>query len=347
MRQPDTGARSGIWLTPLPGTHTKLRDPRLAIMRPGTAQLTTKPGDRRRGTRVEPAHPSILKANDMVYLSAVCAAAALALGWVLQHHVACRVEDSGASSTSMLRELMHRRLWWGGIGSMAIGQTLAGLALQLGPVTIVGPLLSTNLLFAFLIRAVIDRERPHPPELIGAALLCVALGVFLAVADPHSSAPVAGWQGIAVSSAVIIVVVTAIVALGRRQGPVAKAVLAATGAGVLYGMQDASTRGAFVFLRDSGLVALPHSAWPYLLLLSAVLGVLLSQIAFRAARLDYSLPPIAVAEPIVAGALGIALLGDRLAVSVSNLVVESLSVAAMVTGVVLVGRSGAIVRAAR
>lgn len=80
-------------------------------MRAGTAQLTTKPSDRRRGTRVEPAHPSILKANHMVYLSAVCAAAALALGWVLQHHVACRVEDSDALSTSMLRELMHHRLW--------------------------------------------------------------------------------------------------------------------------------------------------------------------------------------------------------------------------------------------
>jgi hypothetical protein len=208
-------------------------------------------------------------------------------------------------------------------------------------------MLSTNLLFAFLIRAVIDRERPHAPELVGAVLLCVALGIFLAVADPHSSAPVAGWKGIAVSSVVIVIVVMAIVTLGRRQGPVATAILAATGAGILYGMQDASTRGAFVSLRDSGLAALPQSPWPYLLLLSAVIGVLLSQIAFRAARLDYSLPPITVAEPIVAGALGIALLGDRLAVTVPNLVIESLSLAAMITGVVLVGRSGAIARTAR
>lgn len=284
----------------------------------------------------------------MVYLSAVCAAAALGLGWVLQHRIACRVESSGTFSARMLRELMRHRLWWAGIGAMAVGQTLAGLALQLGPVAVVGPLLSANLVFAFLIRASIDRERPRLLDLVGAGLLCIAIAVFLTVADPHSSpTPAVSWRGIAVASAIMVGLVAALVWLGKQRGPLLAAVLAATGAGILYGMQDASTRGAFVSLHHGGLTALTDSPWPYLLLVSAVLGVLLSQSAFRAARLDYSLPPIAVAEPIVAAVLGVALLGDVLSTASPRLAIEGISIAAMIGGVLLVGRSAAIAGAER
>jgi hypothetical protein len=66
---------------------------------------------------------------------------------------------------------------------------------------------------------------------------------------------------------------------------------------------------------------------------------MLSQGAFKAARLDFSLPPIAAAEPITGIALGIALLGDTVSVSVAGLAAETASLAAMIVGVVLIGRS--------
>jgi hypothetical protein len=74
-------------------------------------------------------------------------------------------------------------------------------------------------------------------------------------------------------------------------------------------------------------------------LATGVCGILLSQSAFKAARLDYSLPPIAAAEPIAGIALGVSLLGDKISVSVVGLVVESLCLVAMVGGVMLIGRS--------
>ena len=67
--------------------------------------------------------------------------------------------------------------------------------------------------------------------------------------------------------------------------------------------------------------------------------ILLSQSAFKAARLDYSLPPIAAAEPIAGIALGVSLLGDKVSVSVLGLAVESVCLVAMVGGVMLIGRS--------
>jgi drug/metabolite transporter (DMT)-like permease len=275
----------------------------------------------------------------MVYLAAVCAAATLGLGWVLQQRIAAQVDLSDTLSIRMLRALMQNRVWWMGIAAMAIGQTLAGLALQLGPVTLVAPLLSAGLLFAFVIQAVANRRRAGAPEVFGAVLLCSAVGIFLAVADPHTSNRPATSPTITVSCGVLAAVVAALVLLAKRRGLVPESILIATAAGMLYGLQDASTRAAFVSLRHRGVAALAHSPWAYLLLAAAVIGVILSQSAFRAARLDYSLPPIAVAESIVGGLLGVILLGDRLSTTGPGLAVECLCVLAMITSAVLIGRS--------
>jgi uncharacterized membrane protein len=275
----------------------------------------------------------------MVYLVAVCAAAALGLGWVLQQRIAAHVELSKMLSVRMLLDLMHNRVWWVGIAAMATGQTLAGFALQLGPVTVVGPVLSANLLFAFVIQAVANRRRAGLPEVFGAGLLCVAVGVFLAVANPHPTNTLAPWPTITMSCGAVTAAVAALVVLARRHTLLPESVLIAAAAGVLYGMQDASTRGGLVLLRDRGVPALTHSPWAYLVLASAVVGVILSQSAFRAARLDYSLPPITVAEPIVGGLLGITLLGDKVSITAPSLSIECLCLLAMITSAVLIGRS--------
>lgn len=88
--------------------------------------------------------------------------------------------------------------------------------------------------------------------------------------------------------------------------------------------------------RDCGSV--PWISTETGMVLSAM-PVLLSQSAFKAARLNYSLPPVAAAEPIAGIALGVSLLGDVVPVSVPGLTVESVCVAGMVVGVALIGRS--------
>jgi drug/metabolite transporter (DMT)-like permease len=275
----------------------------------------------------------------MVYLATVCAAAALGLGWVLQQRIAAESKLSAKLSVRMLGPLLHNRVWWLGIAAMAIGQTVAGLALQLGPVSVVAPLLSADLLFAFVIQAAANRRRPDTPEVFGAVLLCVAVGIFLAVADPHTTNRLAPWTAVTLAGGVLATVVAALAILGTRRTLVPESILMATAAGILYGLQDASTRAAFVSLRERGVAALAHSPWPYLLLGSAVVGVILSQSAFSAARLDYSLPPIAVAESIAGGVLGIVLLGDMLSTTPPGLAIECLCVVAMITSAMLIGRS--------
>ncbi|MGI8759831.1 MAG: DMT family transporter [Jatrophihabitantaceae bacterium] len=279
----------------------------------------------------------------MVFLAGVAAAFALGLGWVLQQRVAAHAALSELLSFRLLLHLMGKRVWWLGIAAMIAGQALGGWAFELGSVALIEPLLSTNLLFAFVIAACLNRKRIRWREVCGALLLSAALGVFIAIGNPraaHNFTPPFATVLLAVS--IVGAVVAVIVAVGKGRGLVTESVLFATAAGVLYGLQDVGTRAALLTVERHGLIGLLSAPWAYLVFGSAVLGLLLSQSAFRAARLDYSLPPTAAAEPIVGIALGVTVLGDIVSVSDTGLAVEFACLAAMVAGVVLIGRSGTL-----
>jgi drug/metabolite transporter (DMT)-like permease len=279
----------------------------------------------------------------MVFLVGVAAALSLGLGYVLQQRVAARAPLSELLSFRLLVDLTRKPLWWAGIGAMIIGELLAGLALRLATVALVEPLLSTNLLFALGFAALVSHQRIHWHEIGGAVLLSASLGVFIAVGNPHSSpAPAPNDVVITLAVCAVVTAVAVLVAVGEGLRLPAQSVLLATGAGLLYGLQDASTRAALVVADHHGISSMFVDPWLYIVIGSAVVGILLSQSAFRAARLDYSLPPIAAAEPIAGIALGVGLLGDVVSVSVVGLAVEAACLVGMVAGVALIARSSSL-----
>jgi hypothetical protein len=120
---------------------------------------------------------------------------------------------------------------------------------------------------------------------------------------------------------------------------VVECTLLAAAAGVMYGLQDAATRGAIVFTDHHHLIAIIATMWPWVLLAAATAGVLLTQAAFRAERLDWALPPTAAAQPIAGIIVGVALLRDRLSAAGWALALEALCLIAMLGAVLLIGRS--------
>ncbi|MCU1658868.1 MAG: hypothetical protein JWO57_3524 [Pseudonocardiales bacterium] len=284
----------------------------------------------------------------MVFVVGITAAMFLGLGWVLQQRVAAASSQSAQlMSWRVLRQLIGSPRWWLGIGAMAAGQTLGAWALQLAAVTLVEPLLVTCLLFAFAISAYLARQPLRWQEIAGSAMLCAALAAFLAVGNPrpdlHSDP---GWPSIAMATGLTAAVAAALVglgkALGKTAGTVPQSVLLATASGVMYGLQDVATRAAIVVVQERNFAALITTVWPYLVLAAATAGVLLSQSAFRTARLDHALPPTAAAQPICGVALGVGLLGDRLSSSPVALAVEILCLIGMLAGVAAIGRSPAL-----
>lgn len=276
----------------------------------------------------------------MVYLVGIAAALCLGLGYVLQQRAAALAPIEEVLSWRLLLDLLHKPVWLWGVGCMVVGQLLGGLALQLASVAVVEPLLAANLLFAFVISAMLSDRKVRWHEVGGALLLIAGLAAFLVVGKPRSSNhphPDRFWTVIALIA--VAGAVTILVVVAKKQQFIAEAVLLSTGAGLLYGLQDAATRQTLLRADNNGVVRVLGSPWTYLVVIAAVIGLLLSQSAFKIGSLSHSLPPLTAAEPLAGIGLGVTLLADKVEVSPGRLAVEAACGAAVILGVYLIGRS--------
>lgn len=286
----------------------------------------------------------------MVFLLAVAADVLLGVGWVLQQRVAARTRCTGDTPWQTLRRLIGTFEWWAGIAAMAFGQTVAAWALQSGPVALVEPLLVGCLLFAFGFAAWRAGQRIRMGEVLGSVVVIGGIALFISAAQPQAdvrSEPALFAVLVAVGAVAALATVVVIggkLAATRHHIALESAAFAAA-AGALYALQDVATRGAIDVVQRHNLPAILATSWPYVLLAGATAGVLVSQAAFRAARLDWSLPPTVTIQPIVGVALAVGLLGDRLRLTALTIPVVAVSFPLTLLGVLIVGRSLAMRRA--
>lgn len=281
----------------------------------------------------------------MVFVLVIGADVLLGIGWVLQHEIAARTRRSQNGAWQMLMALVRTWTWWAGIAAMAGGQSLAAWALQYGSVALVEPMIAGCLVCAFAFARLRGDEPFKLGELVGTAVVIGGIAMFLAAASPEPNehhepavlAVIAAAAAVGVLAAAIGLLAWA---MRRRSAAIESAAFAAA-AGALYALQDAATRGSIQVAQQS-FPAMIHSAWPYVVLGGATAGVLISQAAFRAARLDWSLPPIVAVQPVIGVALGLWLLDDEFRSTIVALVLEAVSIPLTLAGVVIVGRSGVL-----
>ena len=238
--------------------------------------------------------------------SALGAAAAFGFANVAQMRAARRVESSDRLDPRFLGRLVQDKLWLFGLLMSAVGFGLQAVALFLAPVVLVQPLIVTELLFALPLAAWLANARLGAREWAGAVLVAAGLAMFMLVANPSGQRTrVNATEWVAMVSA-IAVVVTAFTILGERnrRRPMLRATALAAGASACFGLMSVETKVVGHQFADDKLHALTHSQ-PWLLLVTAVTGLLLGQTAFRIAPLSVSLPIIDIGEPLVASLLAI------------------------------------------
>lgn len=273
----------------------------------------------------------------LVLLLAVSAAACLGFGFVLQQNVAREAPPSDFLSFRLLLDLMRVPRWLGGTALMVAGMALGAVALGNGEISLVEPLLATNLLFAL---ALSRRQTGQPVGRQGwAGLVLLAGGVstFILAGRPRGGTavtdPVRHWLILGV----MVGVALALAGWAKRPRTAWSPVLLATAAGLLYGVQDALTRVSSIRFREGGLTELFTGGHPYAVLALGVTGLLLVQSAFETAPLRMSLPALTAAQPLAGILCGVGFLGDRLHTDTGALAWEAAGLAAIVGGIVLLG----------
>lgn len=275
----------------------------------------------------------------VVLLLSFAAALCFAAAYVLQYHEAHEAPQRLFLSPRLLVELARHRIWLGGIGAMLVGDVLQALALGRGSLAVVEPVLTASLLFALPLSAWWRRERLRAREWLGALMVSAGLGLLLGVGSPSNGAsdmPFFQWLLVTLASWGLALL---LVAAGQRTPwPSYKAALIGAGAGVLFGLQDALTRYCLHWIgKDFAHLAL--SFQPYVLLVTAIYGLTLTQSAYEAGSLSAALPPMAVGEPVIGILIGLVALNETLDASVSALSWEAFGAMVMVMGTWLLARS--------
>ncbi|MEU0073275.1 DMT family transporter [Streptomyces sp. NPDC006332] len=280
----------------------------------------------------------------LVLVLAVSAACCLGFGFVLQQNAARQAPMSDFLSLRLLVDLMKVPRWLGGIGLMVAGMVLGAIALGKGEISLVEPLLATNLLFAL---ALSRRQTQQPLGRQGwAGLLLLAGGVtaFIVAGQPRGgnavSDPLRHWLIIGVMIGLALLLTTYAKRSRLSSGPV----LLALAAGLLYGVQDALTRVSGQRFSEGGLLEVLTGWQPYAVLALGVTGLVLVQSAFETAPLRMSLPALTAAQPLAGIVCGVGFLGDRLRTDTGALAWEAAGLAAIVTGIVLLGLHPAMPR---
>lgn len=269
----------------------------------------------------------------------------LAIGFVLQQHAAAQQPPEERLSFRLLLHLLRRPIWVGGIATMVVGQVLGAIALGMGNLALVEPVMAMNLLFALPLSAVWHKRKMGLRDVIGMVALVAGLIAFVVPGNPHGGHPLAPpWPNWMIAGGAIAAVTCVLVAKGKRSPVDQQATLLAAAAGTLYGLQDALTERTITQF-GHGIGGALLSWTPYTLVIVGAFGLLIAQSAFEEAPLGASLPAITVAEPIVGIALGVGIYDEHLNLGAAELVIEILGFAAMAAGVFLVARSPVVVKA--
>ncbi|MGW0914293.1 DMT family transporter [Streptomyces sp. NPDC002784] len=272
-----------------------------------------------------------------VLLLAVSAACCLGFGFVLQQNAAQKAPLSDFLSPRLLLDLVRVPRWLGGIALMAVGMALGAVALGQGRLSLVEPLLATNLLFAMALSRYQTKQSLGRQGWLGLLLLAGGVATFIVAGEPTGGAapadPFRQWLIIGVMTGTALL----LTAYARRSRLGSGPALLATAAGLLYGVQDALTRVTGQRFGEGGLAAVLTGWQPYAVLVLGVTGLVLVQSAFETASLRVSLPALTAAQPLAGIACGVGFLGDRLRTDAGALAWESAGLAAVVVGIVLLG----------
>lgn len=265
-------------------------------------------------------------------------AGGFAVSNALQHRAAGTVPSTVHSALAVLGHLARQRVWLGATGISFCALLLHALALQVGSIALVQPLMLVGVVLAVPARAALEHKRPRWCEVRAVGVTVVGLGAFILSANAQRSGASPG-----IPTAVVFVFGCFVVGLcalraSRTCRPGAagfQAALLGAGAGVMFG----ATAG---LLKLVGTPATWHGGWlaPLtvlgLLIAAGLLGTAMNQRAYQIAPLAFSMPLVNVVDILVAVLFGAAVFGELPGHTVANLAVQVGALGCVCAGLALI-----------
>ncbi|MDQ1294749.1 MAG: hypothetical protein QG608_2634 [Actinomycetota bacterium] len=262
----------------------------------------------------------------------------------LQRHAAAAVPHENNGPVRLLLRLFRSPRWLMGVACASIAVILQATALARGGLIMVQAVIATGLVVALGIEAALDRRRPRPAQMVGAALVVLGVVLVVGIGRPGASHSDPSFTSTAIAWAAVLTATTAALTRARRRpiGRLTAAVLGAC-AGVCFALEAGFLREIATSLPELDPQDLSS---PSLTLLAPAValagfgmamlfGTLLTQRGYQTATLHDVMPAVAAAEPITAFAFGLLVLGEHLNDAPHAVATVVLGFTMMLVGVVL------------
>jgi drug/metabolite transporter (DMT)-like permease len=274
---------------------------------------------------------------------ALAAALFFAFGTVLQQRAGLERPAEG-SSAGLLVAMAKRPVWLAGIAADGLGFVSQAVALAVGRLAVVQPLLVCTVVFALPLGARFTGQRVRRVDVAGATLVVLALVAFLTIADPSGGsddAPPGEWL---IAGGVCAAVCVPLVLLGQRGSAPRRAALLGTATGVLFALSAALTKVAADQVGE-GLFEVFANWHLYALIVVGYASMTLNQLALNTGSLAPAVATSLAFDPIASVILGVTLLDESLGTSPAGLAGIALAFAAAMAGIAILSRSQAELQA--
>jgi drug/metabolite transporter (DMT)-like permease len=235
--------------------------------------------------------------------------------------------------------LLRNPLWLAGWGALAAGFVFQALALHAGQMSVVQPLLVTELVFALALRRIWLGQSIRGMTWGAATLTCVALALFLSSAEPAGGTDYPSGRAWVTGAWATVGVAAALALLGMRGSTVRRTALTASATAVMWALVAALVKTMTDTWSQFGVGGM-FLHWPVYALAAAGLGAeVLQQATLRVGPLSVSQPLLVIINPIVSIGLSVWIFEEYFSPDAPRLALGSLAFAVMCVSTVVLTRT--------
>jgi drug/metabolite transporter (DMT)-like permease len=267
-------------------------------------------------------------------------AALLAAMAVVLQRVALESAPAGSSlSPRLMSHALKKRGWLIGFGLLLGVFVLQASALRVGQLSVVQPVLTTELIFLVAILIVGFHRTIGWREVLGIVAIVAGLAGFFVSASPAAGKGQPDAKAWVIVSAMTLICALGLVAAGRSGPRWWRAAVLGAAAAVLFAYNAALTKTVTTLLRHGGWAHVFESWEPYLLAITGVSGLFLLQSALHAGPITASRTTNVIVNPMVSIVIGVTAFNERLRAGTGFVALDVLAVAVLCIGVVVLVRS--------
>ncbi len=258
---------------------------------------------------------------------------------VTTQHIASISDPKRSKGWRLVVYLFSSPLWLLGWVALAGAFVFQAVSLHRGEMSVVQPLLVTELVFVLVLRRVVVHQAIRAITWWAAGLTCVMLTLFVAMSEPQGGNDFPSSHAWVVATAVTVGAATVLAILGMRGSPVRRAALLGSSTAIMWALVATFIKTMTQTLAQYGIAGM-FTHWPVYALAASGLGAeILNQAALHVGPLSTSQPFLVIVDPIVSIAFSVWIFEEYFTPSAVRITLAALAFAGMCAAVTILIRT--------